>query len=106
MIRKDYGRLWKNILVIEKKPPVDIDTFFEYFKNLNICEEEESDINNDEFCNDPMYNETLNGIITEKEVLDAIKGLENNKAPGSDKLINEFLLKFSAVFSIYLYQIV
>ena len=53
-----------------------------------------------------MYNEMLNGIITEKEVLDAIKGLENNKAPGSDKLINEFLLKFSAVFSIYLYQIV
>jgi DNA-binding protein YbaB len=72
----------------------------------NFCEEEYSDINIDEVCNDPMYNEMLNGIITEKEVLDAIKGLENNKAPGSDKLINEFLLKFSAVFSIYLYQIV
>jgi hypothetical protein len=27
-----------------------------------------------------MYNEMLNGIITEKEVLDAIKGLKNNKA--------------------------
>jgi uncharacterized protein with ACT and thioredoxin-like domain len=38
-----------------------------------------------------MYNEMLNGIITEKEVLDAIKGLKNNKAPGSDKLINEIL---------------
>jgi hypothetical protein len=37
-----------------------------------------------------MYNEMLNGIITEKEVLDAIKGLKNNKAPGSDKLINDF----------------
>jgi hypothetical protein len=36
-----------------------------------------------------MYNEMLNEIITEKEVLDAIKGL---KAPGSDKLINEFFL--------------
>jgi hypothetical protein len=41
----------------------------------------------DEFCNDPMYNEMLNGIITEKEVLDAIKGLKNNNAPVSDKLI-------------------
>jgi hypothetical protein len=57
---------------------------------LNFCEEEESDINIDKVCNDPMYNEMLNGIITEKEVLDAIKGLKNNKAPGSDKLINEF----------------
>ena len=68
-----------------------IDTFFEYFKNLNFCEEEDSDINIDEFCNDPMYNEMLNGIITEKEVLDAIKGLKNNNAPGSDKLIFFFL---------------
>ena len=67
-----------------------IDTFFEYFKNLYFCEEEYSDINIDEVCNDPMHNEMLNGIITEKEVLDAIKGLKNNKAPGSDKLINEF----------------
>ena len=73
----------------EETPPVDIDTFFEYFKNMNFCEEEESDINIDEFCNDPMYNEMLNEIITEKEVLDAIKGL---KAPGSDKLINDFFL--------------
>ena len=76
----------------KETPPVDIDTFFEYFKNLNFCEEEYSDINIDEVCNDPMYNEMLNGIITEKEVLDAIKGLKNNKAPGSDKLINEFFL--------------
>jgi hypothetical protein len=49
----------------KETPPVDIDTFFEYFKNLNFCEEEDSDINIDEFCNDPMYNEMLNGIIPE-----------------------------------------
>jgi hypothetical protein len=36
----------------KETPPVDIDTFFEYFKNLNFCEEEESDINIDEVCND------------------------------------------------------
>jgi hypothetical protein len=41
---------------------------------FKFCEEEESDINIDEVCNDPMYSEMLNGIITEKEVLDAIKG--------------------------------
>jgi hypothetical protein len=41
----------------KETPPVDIDTFFEYFKNLNFCEEEYSDINIDEVCNDPMYNE-------------------------------------------------
>ena len=39
-----------------------------------------------------MYNEMLNGIITEKEVLAAIKSLKNNKEPGSDKLLNDFFL--------------
>ena len=43
----------------KETPPVDIDTFFEYFKNLNFCEEEDSDINIDELCNDPMYNEII-----------------------------------------------
>jgi hypothetical protein len=75
--KNDTKGFWKTL----KKYSVDIDTFFEYFKNLNFCEEEESDINIDEFCNDPMYNEMLNGVITENEVLDAIKGLKNNKAP-------------------------
>ena len=76
MSKNDTKGFWKTL----KKYSVDIDTFFEYFKNLNFCEEEESDINIDEFCNDPMYNEMLNGVITENEVLDAIKGLKNNKA--------------------------
>jgi hypothetical protein len=53
----------------------------------------------DEVCNDPMYSEMLNGIITEKEVLDAIKGLKNNKAPGSDKLINGFLFYYQNICS-------
>jgi hypothetical protein len=49
-----------------------------------------------------MYNEMFNGIITEKEVLDAIKGWKNNKAPRSDKLINDFF-KNSPPFLVYIY---
>jgi hypothetical protein len=83
--KNDTKGFWKTLKKYsgnrKETPPVDIDTFFEYFKNLNCCEEEESDINIDEFCNDPMYSEMLNGVITENEVLDAIKGLKNNKAP-------------------------
>jgi hypothetical protein len=41
----------------KETPPVDIDTFFEYFKNLNFCEEEESDINIDEVCIAKLYQE-------------------------------------------------
>jgi hypothetical protein len=49
-----------------------------------------------------MYNEMLNGINTDKEVLDAIKGLKNNKASGSDKLINDFF-KNSPPFLVSIY---
>jgi hypothetical protein len=99
--KNDTKGFWKTLKKYsgnrKETPPVDIDTFFEYFKNLNFCEEEYSDINIDEVCNDPMYNEMLNGIITEKEVLDAIKGLKNNKAP------YHFLTVFSVQMHIFLY---
>jgi hypothetical protein len=33
----------------------------------------------------------LNDEITEEEVLDAIKNLKNNKSPGLDNILNEYL---------------
>jgi hypothetical protein len=65
--------------------------FLKYSKNVSISTGGVS-----------FLNEMLNGIITEKEVLDAIKGLKNNKAPSSDKLINEFF-KNSPLFLVSIY---
>jgi hypothetical protein len=42
-------------------------------------------------CNNPIYNEIINGEITEKEIVDALKGLKNSKSPGLDNVLNEYL---------------
>ena len=44
----------------------------------------------------------MNGIISETEIKDAIKELKNNKAPGTDMILNEFLKSsLPSVVSIY-----
>ena len=42
-------------------------------------------------CDNPLYDTLLNDEITEREILDAIKGLKNNKSPGLDSVFNEYL---------------
>ena len=37
------------------------------------------------------HNIELNQVISEKEVLEAVKSLKNNKACGGDHILNEFL---------------
>ena len=45
-----------------------IDTFYEYFKNLNNYDEDydEIGIDHSSLCNNPIYDEILNLEITEK----------------------------------------
>ena len=42
-------------------------------------------------CDNPLYDTLLTDEITEREILDAIKGLKNNKSPGLDSVFNEYL---------------
>ena len=76
------------------EPNIPIESLFEYFKNLN-----ETPIENDQafsFPNiDPFdlncVNENLNKKITQKEILDCIKRLKNNKVHGDDHVINKYI---------------
>ena len=38
-----------------------------------------------------MYDNILNGVISESEISETITKLKNNKAPGSDGILNEYL---------------
>jgi hypothetical protein len=49
------------------------------------------EININDICNNPVYDEILNGKITELEMTEAIRELKNNKAPGTDNILNEYL---------------
>ena len=66
---------------------------YEYFKELNNYEEDDDDddIDLDAVFHNPLCDTLLNDELTEREILNAIKGLKNNKSPGLDSVFNEYL---------------
>ncbi|XP_053380331.1 uncharacterized protein LOC128548841 [Mercenaria mercenaria] len=82
-----------------------LNDFYEYFKDLNenlIDTENSSDENMSETAN-VNNNEEINVPITEKEILDAVKTLKNNKSPGCDEIINEHI-KYTVHSMIHVYK--
>jgi hypothetical protein len=74
---------------------------FEYFKELNSTpNENENSIFSPNI--DPYdvncVNKDLNQKITQKEILDCINRLKNNKASGDDRVINEYIKSTSDKF--------
>ena len=67
---------------------VAMNVFFDHFKNLNNVENDVDIVLPDDVTE---YNTVINESITEKEVLEAIKSLKNQKACGNDMILNEFL---------------
>ena len=79
----------------DKHIKITIDQLYEYFKSLNENEELNTDeINIDELL-DNMDNQYIIDIldqdISEKEILLAVKNLNNGKAPGEDDIINKYI---------------
>ena len=52
---------------------ISIETFYDYFKNLNEDMQGEDDIVFNDMCENPVYDIILNGSITESEIIDVIK---------------------------------
>ena len=55
-------------------------------ENLNIHVDTDLNLENE--------NNTLNKKITADEIMKCIKHLKNNKSPGTDQIINEYIKKF------------
>ena len=78
-----------------------IESLFEYFKELNFTPNENE---NSTFSPniDPYdvncVNKDLNQKITQKEILDCIKRLKNNKASDDNRVINEYIKSTSDKF--------
>lgn len=87
---KDF---WKIINSLEKSkdnPNIDLDTLYEFFKNLNeqTAEDEQEYTFNINISDD---DEILNSSITEGEILKCINMLKNNKSSANDDIINEHI---------------
>ena len=84
LLNRGYDKSVKNAT----SSKVAMDVFFNHFKNLNTVQDNVDVVLPD---NISQYNEVLNQPFVEKEVLEAIKSLKNNKACGGDLILNEFL---------------
>ncbi|VDI54069.1 Hypothetical predicted protein, partial [Mytilus galloprovincialis] len=83
----------------EKKNNVPLQSFYEHFKKL-------SSVNIDNTCDEDLFNNTdgdcvypeLDEVITEEEILKAIRNLKRNKSHGVDGILNEYFIEYKDVF--------
>ncbi|KAK6185461.1 hypothetical protein SNE40_007689 [Patella caerulea] len=93
---KDF---WKMINNLNKqnddtKADINIDMFYDYSKNLN----DYTDVENDDEYNINSENSTLDKEISKEEILYSVKCLKNNKAAGTDMVINEYIKSTIEIF--------
>ena len=91
----------KNIINSGKKKDdtcASLKDLLAFYENLNTNETNESDLSDEIYQNavdddeiNSMIDIELNQQITQEEIIAAINTLNNNKASGSDKILNEHL---------------
>ena len=104
-LKKNSKEFWKlfNGRKIVYNSNISIETLFDFFKDLNKNKFEdnfiiENDINSD------TINEELNGSISPDEIIKAVKKAENNKSPGDDLIINEYIASsLGTMIDVYVY---
>ena len=91
----------------KERSNVNILDFYNHFKNVNSNDDDHDDIHHD--LNDLNLDETfddsmcINVPITIDEILKAVQCIRNNKSPGPDAVINEYL-KSSINVMVHLYE--
>ena len=89
--RKEYCQILNRVKK-KTQPNIPTESLFEYFKELNSTPNENE---NSTFSSniDPYdvncVNKDLNQKITQKEIIDCIKRLKNNKASVNDRVIRQ-----------------
>ncbi|MCG8033764.1 MAG: reverse transcriptase family protein [Candidatus Thiodiazotropha taylori] len=88
---KDFWHYLNSIKRQTKTSSPPLQTFYDYFKNINTSEDNtDFDFHNSKF-NIEDSNQMLNENISESEISLAIRGLKSGKAAGHDEIINEYI---------------
>lgn len=90
---KDYWKFLKSINTKNESSQPKLDSFYEYFKNIN-----ESNEPTEIFTETVDENVILNSKITIEEIKKCIKNLKNGKSPGEDKILNEYIKSTQYIF--------
>ena len=71
---------------------ISLETLYDYFKNLNVSDNETEDDIDVNFNNiTPEMEEILNSQITEDEIKNVVKKLKNGKSSSIDGVLNEYI---------------
>jgi len=55
----------------KQNPPISIDTFYGYFKDLNnSADDDDNELDINTVCDNPLYHAILNDEITETDILE------------------------------------
>ena len=83
-----------------EQPDIPMEKLFEFFKSLNEEPNDKQDINIPYI--DPYdinrLNESINKNISKDEIKKCIKTLKNNKSPGEDLIVNEYIKSTETIF--------
>ena len=93
---KQYWKFLNSLKTQDKHNGPNLNEFYEYFKDLNTSENEDADISDFQYTIN--NNEMLNSGITEEEIPRCIDRLNNGKASGSDKILNEYIKSTKETF--------
>ena len=90
---KDYWNILNpNRHPNDNKNTIDINSLFEYFKQLNSNGDGNGDYKHEySLPNVDCTNDELNSPITAEEITRCIIKMKNNKSPGNDCIINEYI---------------
>lgn len=97
---RELWRILNNLSRSKQKDCViSINDLYEYFRDLNIDNDKSEDDNFElPDCNNDVVNDILNCEISEDEqLIIAVKNLKNNKAPGFDHIVNEYIKSTSTL---------
>ena len=98
---KNPKAYWKFINSLKRKEPNNapsLSEIYQHFKNLNQGDTDTADFEMPSSENYQNINYSLNAGITAEEILSSIRKLNNGKACGLDKIVNEHIKASSDMF--------
>lgn len=95
---KNPKEYWKFINSLKRKTCLNTPTLEEFYEHFKILNFGDPDANCELNFDNTQNNEILNSKITSDEILRCIRNLNNGKASGSDRIVNEHIKSTSQLF--------
>ena len=100
---KDYWKIL-NASSKDKKCAVDINDMYNFLKDVNGSDFEEQYYQDSNYSAsvtsevNEIYDEFLNSVIREDDIIEAIRKIKNGKSPGFDSILNEHISSTLSIF--------